>query len=101
MGDRVQLQQVTLNLVLNAIESMSTVDERERNLLIATQQGEYNEIRVVVRDSGIGFDPLDSERIFNAFAISRSIVNWHGGRLWAVSNDGPGTTFQFTLSTCR
>jgi C4-dicarboxylate-specific signal transduction histidine kinase len=109
MGDRVQLQQVTLNLVLNAIESMSTVDERERNLVIATQPGEHNEIRVVVRDSGIGFDPLDSERMFNAFhttktgglglglAISRSIVNWHGGRLWAVSNDGPGATFQFTL----
>jgi predicted ATPase/signal transduction histidine kinase len=109
MGDRVQLQQVTLNLVLNAIESMSTGDERERNLVIATQPGEHNEIRVVVRDSGIGFDPLDSERIFDAFhttktgglglglAISRSIVNWHGGRLWAVSNDGPGATFQFTL----
>jgi signal transduction histidine kinase len=109
MGDRVQLQQVTLNLVLNAIESMSTGGERERNLVIATQPGEHNEIRVVVRDSGIGFDPLDSERIFDAFhttktgglglglAISRSIVNWHGGRLWAVSNDGPGATFQFTL----
>ncbi|MBV8278957.1 MAG: GAF domain-containing protein [Verrucomicrobia bacterium] len=109
IGDRVQLQQVTLNLVLNAIESMSTVDDRERNLVIATQQDEHNEIRVVVRDSGIGFDPLDSERMFNAFhttktgglglglAISRSIVNWHGGRLWATSNDGPGATFQFTL----
>ncbi|HWY47613.1 MAG TPA: ATP-binding protein, partial [Bryobacteraceae bacterium] len=105
MGDRVQLQQVTLNLVLNAIESMSTVDDRERNLVIATQPGEHNEIRVVVRDSGIGIDPLDSERMFNAFhttkpgglglglTISRSIVNWHGGLLWAVSNDGPGTTF--------
>jgi len=109
MGDRVQLQQVTLNLVLNAIESMSTVDDRERNLVIATQPGEHNEIRVVVRDSGIGFDALDSERMFNAFhttkagglglglTISRSIVDWHGGRLWAVSNDGSGATFQFTL----
>jgi predicted ATPase/signal transduction histidine kinase len=109
MGDRVQLQQVTLNLVLNAIEAMSTVDDRERNLVIATQPGEHNEIRVVVRDSGIGFDPLDCERMFNAFhttktgglglglTISRSIVDWHGGRLWAVSNDGSGATFQFTL----
>ena len=112
-GDRVQIQQVALNLILNAIEAMSTVDDRERNLVIATQPGEHNEIRVVVRDSGIGFDALDSERMFNAFhttkagglglglTISRSIVDWHGGRLWAVSNDGPGATFQFTLSTYR
>jgi predicted ATPase/C4-dicarboxylate-specific signal transduction histidine kinase len=109
VGDRVQLQQVTLNLVLNAIESMSAVDDRERNLVIATQPGEHNEIRVLVRDSGVGFDPIDSERMFNAFhttktgglglglTISRSIVDWHGGRLWAVSNDGLGATFQFTL----
>jgi signal transduction histidine kinase len=113
MGDRVQLQQVTLNLVLNAIESMSTIEDRERNLVIGTQPGEHDEIRVVVRDSGIGFDPLDSERMFDAFhttkpgglglglAISRSIVSWHGGLLWAVSNEGPGATFQFTLSTSR
>jgi predicted ATPase/signal transduction histidine kinase len=111
-GDRVQIQQVTLNLILNAIEAMSTVDDRERELIVGTRSGEHDQIRVVVRDSGIGFDPLNAERIFDAFhttkpsglglglAISRSIVNWHGGRLWAVSNDGPGATFQFTLSTC-
>jgi C4-dicarboxylate-specific signal transduction histidine kinase len=110
-GDRVQIQQVTLNLILNAIEAMSTVDDRERELIVGTRSGEDDQIRVVVRDSGIGFDPLNAERIFDAFhttkpgglglglAISRSIVNWHGGRLWAVSNDGPGATFQFTLST--
>jgi signal transduction histidine kinase len=92
---------------------MSTVDDRERELIVCTQPGGDDQIRVVVRDSGIGFDPLNAERIFDAFhttklgglglglAISRSIVNWHGGRLWAVSNDGPGATFQFTLSTYR
>jgi signal transduction histidine kinase len=112
-GDRVQIQQVALNLILNAIEAMSTVDDRERELIVCTQPGGDDQIRVVVRDSGIGFDPLNAERIFDAFhttklgglglglAISRSIVNWHGGRLWAVSNDGPGATFQFTLSTYR
>jgi signal transduction histidine kinase len=108
-GDRVQLQQVLVNLILNAIEAMGTVDDRERDLVIRTQRGEGDEIRVAVRDSGIGFDPLSAERIFDAFhttkpgglgmglSISRSIVENHGGRLWATSNDGPGATFQFTL----
>jgi signal transduction histidine kinase len=109
MGDRVQLQQVVMNLILNGIEAMSTVEDRERDLVIKTQRGEGDEVRVVVQDSGIGFDPLSAERIFDAFhttkpgglgmglSISRSIVESHGGRLWAVSNDGPGATFQFTL----
>jgi PAS domain S-box-containing protein len=109
-GDRVQLQQVVVNLILNAIEAMSAVEDRERELLIRTQRGEGDEILVAVRDSGSGFDPLTAERIFDAFhttkpgglgmglSISRSIVQNHGGRLWAVSNDGPGATFQFTLS---
>ena len=108
-GDRVQLQQVVVNLLLNAIEAMSTVEDRERDLVIRTQRGKGDEVRVSVRDSGIGFDPLSAERIFDAFhttkpgglgiglSISRSIVESHGGRLWAVSNDGPGATFQFTL----
>jgi signal transduction histidine kinase/CheY-like chemotaxis protein len=109
MGDRVQLQQVVMNLILNAIEAMSAVEDRERDLVITTQRGEGGEIRVTVRDSGNGIDPLNTERIFDAFhttkpgglgmglSISRSIVESHGGRLWAVSNDGPGATFQFTL----
>jgi hypothetical protein len=113
MGDRVQLQQVVVNLILNAIEAMATVEDRARDLVITTQRGEGDEIRVAVRDSGIGFDPLNVERIFDAFhttkpgglgmglSISRSIVESHGGRLWAESNDGPGATFQFTLSKCR
>jgi PAS domain S-box-containing protein len=113
MGDRVQLQQVVMNLILNGIEAMSTVEDRERDLVIKTQRGEGDEVRVVVQDSGIGFDPLRAERIFDAFhttkpgglgmglSISRSIVESHGGRLWAVSNDGPGATFQFTLLKCQ
>ena len=98
-----------MNLILNAIEAMSAVKDRERDLVITTLRGEGGEIRVAVRDSGIGLDPLNSVRIFDAFhttkpgdlgmglSISRSIVESHGGRLWAVSNDGPGATFQFTL----
>jgi PAS domain S-box-containing protein len=113
MGDRVQLQQVVVNLILNAIEAMATVEDPARDLVITTQRGEGDEIRVAVRDSGIGLDPLNVERIFDAFhttkpgglgmglSISRSIVESHGGRLWAESNDGPGATFQFTLSKCR
>ena len=113
MGDRVQLQQVVMNLILNAIEAMGTVEDRDRVLVIGTQRGEGDQVRVAVRDSGIGFDPLTAERIFDAFhttkpgglgmglSISRSIVESHGGRLWAVSNDGPGATFQFTLLKCQ
>ena len=109
MGDRVQLQQVVMNLILNGIEAMSTVEDRERDLVIRTQRGEGDEVRVTVQDSGIGLDPKNVERIFDAFhttkpdglgmglSISRSIVERHGGRLWAVSNDGPGATFRFTL----
>jgi signal transduction histidine kinase/CheY-like chemotaxis protein len=109
MGDRVQLQQVVVNLILNAIEAMSTVEDRERDLLISTQPGEGDEVCVAVQDSGIGLDPKNVERIFDAFhttkpgglgmglSISRSIVESHGGRLWAISNDGPGATFRFTL----
>jgi signal transduction histidine kinase len=113
MGDRVQLQQVVMNLILNAIEAMSTVEDRERDLVILTQRGKGDEVRVAVRDSGIGLDPLRAERIFDAFhttkpgglgmglSISRSVVESHGGRLWAISNEGPGATFQFTLLKCQ
>jgi signal transduction histidine kinase len=88
---------------------MSTVEDRERDLVITTQRGEGDEVRVAVRDSGIGFDPQSAERMFHAFhttkpdglgmglSISRSIVESHGGHLCAVPNDGPGATFQFTL----
>jgi signal transduction histidine kinase len=109
LGDRVQLQQVLLNLVMNGVEAMSPVGERLRELVITTHDGEGDDVRVAVKDSGTGLDAQSMERIFDAFyttksrgmgmglSISRSIVQNHGGRLWAAANDGPGTTFQFTL----
>ena len=114
MGDRVQLQQVLLNLMLNGIEAMSTVEDRPRELVIRTQRSEGNDaVCVAVQDSGIGVDPKSGERIFDAFhttkpdglglglSISRSIVQDHGGRLSAVSNDGPGATFQFWVPAAK
>jgi C4-dicarboxylate-specific signal transduction histidine kinase len=109
LGDRVQLQQVVLNLVMNGIAAMNTVADRPRQLGLRTQIGEADQVRVVVQDSGTGLDPKDLERIFDAFyttkpegmgmglSISRSIVSNHGGRLWATVNDGPGTSFEFTV----
>jgi len=109
LGDRVQLQQVVLNLLMNGIEALSAVGDRPRALVISTQSGAVDQVRVTVQDSGSGLDPQSLDRIFEAFyttkrggmgmglSISRSIVENHGGRLWAVANDGPGATFQFTL----
>ncbi|MBV8416278.1 MAG: GHKL domain-containing protein, partial [Verrucomicrobia bacterium] len=110
VGDRVQLQQVVLNLILNGIEAMSTVPDRPRELVIRTQRGENEgEVCVAVQDSGIGLDPSSLEQIFDAFhttkpggmglglSISRSIIEGHGGRLWAEPNRDRGATFQFTL----
>jgi signal transduction histidine kinase len=109
LGDRVQLQQVILNLIMNGIEAMSSVTDRPRVLLISSRQHESDKALITVRDSGVGLGEQDLERIFDAFyttkshglgmglAISRSIVEDHGGRLWAASNEGPGAIFQFTL----
>jgi PAS domain S-box-containing protein len=109
LGDRVQLQQVILNLVMNGVEAMASVADRPRELCIRARRHESDQVLVAVRDSGIGIDSQDLEKIFDAFyttkpqgmgmglAISRSIVENHGGRLWAIPNDGPGATFQFTL----
>jgi len=111
VGDRVQLQQVMLNLILNAIEAMSIVEDRSRELVVGTRIYKETEVLVTIRDSGPGLNPDSIERVFTAFhttkpgglgmglSISRSIVESHAGRLWAVANDGPGATFQFTLST--
>jgi PAS domain S-box-containing protein len=108
-GDRVQLQQVLLNLIMNAMEAMSSVQERARELTIVTRNVAPEEVQITVEDSGTGLDPSARGRIFEAFyttkaggmgmglSISRSIIENHGGRLWATSNDGPGTSFHFTL----
>ena len=107
-GDRVQLQQVVLNLILNAIEAMGSTEAGARELLISTDQ-DYKGILVAVRDSGPGIDPAHLERVFDAFfttksggvgmglSICRSIISAHGGRLWAEANAPRGAVFQFTL----
>jgi PAS domain S-box-containing protein len=107
-GDRVQLQQVVLNLLLNALEAMGPVEAAPRELLISTRQ-DHASVLVAVQDSGPGIDPEHLERVFNSFyttkpsgtgmglSICRSIVDAHGGRLWAEANEPRGTIFQFTL----
>jgi len=108
-ADRVQLQQVLLNLIINAAEAMSGNKDRPRLLSIRTEPVEASAVRVAVRDTGIGLDSQQVERLFDAFyttkpnglgmglSICRSIIEAHGGHLWATPNDGPGATFQFTL----
>jgi len=108
-GDRVQLQQVILNLLANASDAMSTVDDRPRKLLIKTEQDEGDRVRLTVQDAGVGFDPQTAGRLFDAFyttkddgmgiglSVSRSIIESHHGRLWAAPNDGPGATFSFSV----
>jgi signal transduction histidine kinase len=108
-GDRVQLQQVGLNLIMNGMEAMSGVEQRPRELVITTRTIEPDQVQVTVADSGIGIDPQKIGKIFDSFyttkaggmgmglSISRSILQAHGGRLWATANDGPGTSFHFTL----
>ena len=129
LGDRVQLQQVVLNLLINAIEAMSVIGEGRRELLVSSQkvneipnesgaearerqalaEAASSRVLVLVRDSGPGLDPKTLDRLFTAFyttkpqglgmglAISRSIIEAHGGELQATPNDGPGATFRFTL----
>jgi signal transduction histidine kinase len=111
LGDRIQLQQVLLNLLLNGMEAMRTVTDRPRTLIVRSQPEETAAIRVAVEDAGTGIDPQDLERIFTAFfttkpaglgmglPISRSIIEAHGGQLWAAPNLGLGVTVQFTLPT--
>jgi len=112
-GDRVQVQQVTLNLILNAVEAMGSIEAGARELLISTKQSETKGIVVAVGDSGPGIDPEDRERVFQAFyttkssgvgmglSICRSIIEAHGGRLWADANEPRGAVFQFTLSNAE
>jgi PAS domain S-box-containing protein len=108
-GDRIQLQQVILNLLRNASDAMVGVHDRPRQLLIRTEQEDGDRVRVMVRDTGVGFDRQSLDKLFDAFyttkrdgmgiglSVSRSIVERHHGRLWAEPNDGPGATFTFSI----
>jgi PAS domain S-box-containing protein len=108
-GDRVQLQQVILNLLRNGSDAMSTVDDRPRELLFKTEVDEGNCVRLSVRDAGIGFETQAMDRLFQSFyttkedgmgiglSVSRSIIENHQGRLWATPNDGPGVTLSFSI----
>jgi signal transduction histidine kinase len=109
LGDRVQLQQVALNLVMNAMEAMSSIGDRARELRVTTRNLDADQVQVTVEDSGIGIDAQTLDKIFDSFyttkpsgmgmglSISRSILHAHGGRLWATARDGAGTIFHFTL----
>jgi len=111
-GDRVQLQQVILNLLRNASDAMSTIDDRPRDLLIRTESDDNDRVRLSVTDVGVGLEPQAADRLFEAFyttkndgmgiglSVSRSIIERHYGRLWAMPNDGPGVTFSFSIP-CR
>jgi signal transduction histidine kinase len=108
-GDRVQLQQVILNLLRNASDAMSSVYDRPRMLLIRTEQGADATVQLSVQDVGAGFRAESLNRLFEAFyttksdgmgiglAVSRSIIENHHGRLWATENKGPGVTFSFSI----
>jgi signal transduction histidine kinase len=107
-GDRVQLQQVLLNLILNAAEAMASVEEGARELVISTEQVQAG-VLVAVRDSGPGIDPTHLDRVFDPFyttkscgtgmglSICRSIIDAHGGKLWVEASEPRGALFQFTL----
>jgi signal transduction histidine kinase len=109
IGDRVQLQQVALNLLRNASDAMVGVEDRPRQLLVTTQREDDDRVRLSVQDAGCGVNPQDFEKLFEAFyttksggmgiglSVSRSIIEKHQGRLWAEPNDGPGTTFSFSI----
>jgi len=108
-GDRVQLQQVILNLLRNASDAMSTIDDRSRDLLIRTEPDDNERVRLSVSDVGVGLEPQAAGKLFEAFyttkdegmgiglSVSRSIIERHHGRLWATPNNGPGVTFSFSI----
>ena len=108
-GDRIQLQQVIFNLIRNAIDAMVTVDDRERELLIRTERDADDHVRVTIRDTGVGIDHANAEKLFEAFyttkddgmgvglSVSRSIITMHHGRIWTIPSADVGTTFAFCL----
>jgi NO-binding membrane sensor protein with MHYT domain len=109
LGDRVQLQQVVINLLMNGVEAMEPITDRPREILIRSQRHEAGQVNVAVLDSGIGIDSETAEKLFSAFfttkpsgmgmglSISRSIIRAHGGRLWVSPNPDHGAAFQFTV----
>jgi C4-dicarboxylate-specific signal transduction histidine kinase len=108
-ANRVQLQQVILNLLRNASDAMAGVDDGPRQLLIRTERDEGDRVRLTVQDVGVGLEPHVMDKLFQAFfttkssgmgiglSVSRSIIEKHGGRLWGEPNDGPGATFAFSI----
>jgi signal transduction histidine kinase len=113
LGDRIHLQQVVLNLMTNSIEAMRDVADRRREVRVSTQRHDVGGVRVAVEDGGVGFEPANAERLFQALyttkpdglgmglSISRSIVEAYGGRLWGTPNAPHGATFQFVLPGCE
>jgi two-component system sensor kinase FixL len=113
LGDRTQLQQVIMNLLVNGIQAMSAVDEAPRELVVRSRRHEDGLLLVEVQDSGVGIPPGNLQQLFNPFfttksngmgmglSICRSIIDAHGGRIWAEPNDGAGATFRFTLPIAR
>jgi signal transduction histidine kinase len=109
VGDRIQFQQVILNLLRNASDAMADVHDRPRQLLVRTEREDGDRVRVSVRDAGVGVDPQNVDKLLDAFyttktdgmgiglSISRSIIERHHGRLWVEANDGPGATFSFSI----
>ena len=108
-GDRIQIQQVIMNLLRNAVDAMYEIDDRPRRLVIRTDLDKENQVRLSVEDAGVGFGPDGADRLFEAFyttksggmgiglSVSRSIIESHNGRLWAEPNNGPGATFSFSI----
>ena len=113
LGDRVQLQQVVINLITNAIDAMGSVTERPRVLRVRSETNEFDDVVVTVEDSGGGIDPKSTDRIFDSFyttkshgmgiglAICRSIIEAHGGRISASPGEFRGAVFQVVLPTCK
>jgi two-component system sensor kinase FixL len=113
LGDRVQLQQVIINLLVNGIQAVASVSDRPREVLIRSQQHDANQVVVMVQDNGTGIDPEDMGRLFDSFfttkadgmgiglSICRSIIEVHGGLIWASGNSGRGAAFYFALPAIR
>jgi signal transduction histidine kinase len=113
VGDRIQLQQVILNLLMNAIEASETVVDRVRRVVVSVDRPTEDTVHVVVQDEGSGIDPQHRESVFEAFyttkqaglgmglAVCRSIIEAHGGTLWVAPNDGYGEAFQFSLPVAQ